>query len=39
MDAFSDRGDSENGRLLNITVETHDTADIESRLSSASSSA
>lgn len=38
VDAFSDRGGSEKSRLLNITVETHDTADIESSLSSASSS-
>lgn len=37
VDAFSDCGDSENCRLLNTTVDTHDTAMIQSRLSEASS--
>lgn len=27
VDGYSDRGDSENRRLLNVTIETHDTAE------------
>ena len=30
VDIFSDHGDSESCRLLNITVDTHNTADIQS---------
>ena len=33
VDIFSDHGDSESCRLLNITVDTHNTADIQSRTS------
>ena len=38
VDAFCDSGESENCRLLNTTVDTHDTAMIQSRLSEASAS-